>query len=134
MKMKITLLVLLAATLLTGCVERELIITSEPSGVLVVVSDTMEVRTPATVKFKWYGDYDVIARMEGYETLKTHVQLTPPIYEIPPFDLLNAVMPGIRRDQRYLHIKMKKLEEPAEADLIHKADEMRQKTLEHVER
>ncbi len=134
MKIKIALSVLLTTTLLAGCVERKMTITSEPSGALVIISDKEIGRTPLTHRFTWYGDYDVILRMEGYDTLKTHARLTPPAYEIPPFDLLSAIVPWTYHDERYLHFKMEKLTLPTEAELIKRADEMQKETLEPVER
>ena len=97
----ISSVVLLAC--LGGCVERELTITSEPSGALVYISDVEKGRTPLTINFAWYGDYDVILRHDGFNTLKTHAEIAPPIYEIPPLDLLSAIVPWTYHDRRYLH-------------------------------
>ena len=33
------------------------------------------------------GDYDIVLRMDGYQTLKTHARLKPAAVEIPPIDL-----------------------------------------------
>ena len=51
--------VLLAAGGLGGCVERKLVIGSSPEGALLQVNDVEIGRTPVTVPFKWYGDYDL---------------------------------------------------------------------------
>jgi predicted ATPase len=80
------------AAALAGCVERELTITSQPEGALVYVSDVEVGRTPVTIPFTWYQNYDVILRMDGYQTLKTHARLTPPWYEVPPLDLLQFLL------------------------------------------
>jgi len=127
------ILVLAVAAALGGCVERTMEITSEPSGALVILSDVEIGRTPLTHEFTWYGDYDVIVRMEGHETLKTHAHINPPWYEVPPLDLLSAVAPWTYRDQRYLHYELKKFQPPAEEDLIRRAEQMRQRNLEPVE-
>ena len=119
---------LTAAALAGGCVERKLTITSEPSGALVQVSDVTWGRTPVTRSFKWYGDYDIIARLDGYETVKTHRNLTPPAYEIPPLDLLSALAPWTYRDHRYVHLKLNELELTDEDVLIERAREMREET------
>lgn len=132
--MKIMLPMLLVSASLVGCVEREMTITSSPSGALVIISDKEIGRTPLTHSFTWYGDYDVILRMEGYETLKTHAHLTPPAYEIPPFDLFSAIVPWTYHDRRYLHFQLEKLVLPTEKVLIKNADEMRIRTQEHVDR
>ncbi len=122
----------LAALLLGGCVERELKITSQPEGAVVILSDVEVGRTPVTVPFTWYGDYDVMLRREGYETIKTHANLTPPWYELPPLDLLSAVAPWTYHDRRYLHYEMDKLEHPAEEELIERALRAKEETAKDV--
>ena len=93
---------------LAGCVERELVITSEPSGALVYISDVEVGRTPLRHPFTWYGDYDIILRMDGWETLKTHRNLRMPAYEVPPADLFSHLAPWTYHDTRYLHFKLEK--------------------------
>ncbi len=44
-------------------------------------------RTPATVEFTWYGHYDVIYRMDGFEPVLTNVHIDPPLYQRFPIDL-----------------------------------------------
>ena len=114
-----------AAACLCGCVEREMTITSEPQGALVYVSDREVGRTPVTVPFTWYGDYDVILRRDGFETRKTHAEINPPWYEAPPLDLLSELAPWTYRDERFLHYRLDPLDLPADEELIRRADEMR---------
>lgn len=123
--------VMLAACL-GGCVEREMTITSEPSGALVYVSDREVGRTPVSLPFTWYGDYDIILRRAGYKTLKTHANITPPIYEIPPLDLLSALAPWTYHDRRYLHYKLTRLGPLDEEALLRRAEQMRRRTVEPV--
>jgi hypothetical protein len=54
-----------------GCVERELVAESEPSGALVSLNDLEVGRTPLGREFQWYGTYDATVRQDGYETLRT---------------------------------------------------------------
>lgn len=120
------LLVLLPA----GCVERTLTVTSEPPGALVTISSIEKGRTPVTIPFLWYGDYDVIVRMEGYETLKTHQKINPPPYEIPPVDLLSELAPWTYHDQRTAHFVLTPATQPAEKELLDRAEELRARNLE----
>jgi hypothetical protein len=108
----------------SGCVERELSITSSPPGAIVYVSDVEVGRTPMTMDFTWYGDYDVVLRRDGYRTLKTHADLDPPVYEIPPIDLFSAIAPWTYHDRRYLHYDLEKASLPSEEELISRADAM----------
>ena len=107
-------------------------ITSKPLGALVYVSEVEIGRTPVTIPFTWYGDYEIVLRMEGHETLKTHASITPPWYEVPPVDLFSAVAPWTYRDQRYLNYDLKKLSLPGDQELIRKADEMRRMNAQPV--
>lgn len=122
------LIFVLSAAVFSGCVERRLTITSEPSGALVQISEVEWGRTPVTREFLWYGDYDIIVRKDGYETVNTHRNLTPPVYEIPPLDLLSALAPWTYKDHRYIHVEMNKLELPGDEQLIDKAQQMREET------
>ena len=123
-------MVLLGAAALCGCVERELNITSEPAGALVTVSDRELGRTPLTVPFTWYGDYDVRLQLEGHETLKTHAEINRPWYEIPPLDLFSHIAPWTYHDKRFLHYELPALKQASDDDLIKRADALRQRTNE----
>jgi len=109
-------------------------ITSDPPGAVVYVSNVEVGRTPVTIPFLWYGDYDVILRLEGHNTLTTHAQINMPIYEYPPFDLLSEMAPWTYRDLRYLHYKLMPLTPPNEEDLIQRAQAMEKRNLEPVKR
>ncbi len=125
--------IMLAAILtMAGCVERKMTITSEPSGALVWVSDVEVGRTPVTISFTWYGDYDIILRKDGFETRKTHANIIMPWYEVPPLDLLSEIAPWTYRDNRYLHFKLDKRVEPSDADLIERAAELQKRTFQPV--
>lgn len=109
--------------------ERELRITSQPEGALVFVSEKEVGRTPVTLPFTWYGDYDIQLRLEGYKTLNTHAEINPPWYEVPPIDLLSYLSPWTYRDHRFLDYKLEKQEPVSPEVLIKRAEEMRARTL-----
>jgi hypothetical protein len=134
MNRRVVSILAFGALLLPGCLEREMKITSEPSGALVFISDKEVGRTPVTVPFTWYGDYDIILRLEGHQALKTHAQINAPIQEYPPLDLLSELAPWTIRDTRYLHYQLKPLAAPTEAELIKRAEAMEKKNLEPVGR
>jgi hypothetical protein len=109
---------------LCGCVERELTITSQPQGAMVEISGEEVGLTPLRHKFTWYGDYRIVLRKDGYQTLKTHANLNPPLYEIPPLDLLSAMAPWTYHDQRYLHYDLETQEPLSDEELLRRAREM----------
>ena len=125
-----------------GCVEREMTITSQPPGALVFVSDKEIGRTPVTQPFLWYGDYEIVLRRNGCQTLHTHANLRPPIYEIFPLDLLSELAPWTYHDRRYLHFEMKPRVQPrgeeqikqADRELISRAEALRDRNRQPVEK
>jgi len=88
-----------------GCVERRLMITSEPPGALVFLNDQEVGRTPLEVPFTWYGVYDVKLEQEGYQTLLTQLEAERPWWEAPGPDLFAEALPN-RRVQIDWHLKM----------------------------
>jgi hypothetical protein len=116
------LLIVLPAAVLTGCVERRLTITSDPAGALVYFADEEIGRTPLTVDFTWYGDREVILRMEGYQTLQTNWAISPPAYDIPPWDLFSqAFVPWTYRYNVSRHFEMESELLPTPDELIDRA-------------
>jgi hypothetical protein len=118
-------LVCLLALAPAGCVERSFTLTSNPPGALVMLSSEEIGRTPVTIPFTWYGDYEVILRLEGYETLKTHHNLKPPVYEVFPLDFFSEIAPWTYRDRRSAHFELTKRTPPSDETLMQRADELR---------
>src|SRR5262245_37221759 len=106
--MRFTLRILLLAapaTLMAGCIERTVTIRTEPEDALVYLNDDEVGRSPVTVPFTWYGDYDVIIRKEGYDTLKTHHRLETPWYDLPGIDLFTeTLLPFTIHDRREMPV------------------------------
>ena len=103
-------------------------INSEPAGALVYLNDQEVGRTPVSVPFTWYGDYDVILRKEGYRTLKTHARVDAPWYELPPIDFISEVLvPWEIHDHHELPLyRLEPLKPPSPAELIQRAREFRE--------
>jgi len=120
--------------LVAGCVERELTITSEPAGALVYFADEEIGRTPMTVPFTWYGDYEVILRLAGYQTLHTHTNINPPIYDIWPWDLVSQTMvPWTYHCRVERHYQLDPLTLPPDEELRHRADQLRTRAFTPVD-
>ena len=121
-----------AIVMVSGCggeVVRELTISSEPSGALVEVSGKEVGRTPVTIEFTYYGNYEVILRKEGYKTLITGVKLNPPWYQYPVIDFFTEISMCSFRDERYSHHVLEKAKTPDAADLVDRANKMRDRTI-----
>ncbi len=89
------LIVLLTFLLLSplGCVQRQLSVQSNPPGAVVYLNDREMGRTPFTHEFLWYGNYDVVVRADGYQTLKTTREITAPWWQFVPLDAVTDFLP-----------------------------------------
>jgi PEGA domain-containing protein len=85
----------------SGCVRRQLTVTTDPPGALVHLNGQEFGRTPVTRDFTWYGTYDVQLRKEGYQTQKTTGKVIAPWWQWVPFDLFAELFP--LTDKRELH-------------------------------
>lgn len=100
-----------AIVMLSGCIERRIYITSQPPGATVWVNDVEAGRTPTSVTFTYFGNYDVRLRKDGYEPLITKGEANPPVYEFPGPDLVATAIPArIRSDVKWNYVLQPKLE------------------------
>jgi hypothetical protein len=118
----------------SGCVRRTLTINTEPRGAIVWLNDEEVGRSPVSVDFLWYGDYSVIARLDGYETLNTHEAIAEPWYQWPGIDFFTEVLwPGRIHDQRSMSFALSPAHPPDRAELLSRAQAFRHQTLFGVE-
>ncbi|MHC4675882.1 MAG: PEGA domain-containing protein [Planctomycetota bacterium] len=111
---------------LGGCVERKLTINTEPQGAIVVLNDEEIGISPVTVSFNWYGDYNVRASKEGFETLKTHRKLKRPWYDYFPFDFFaQLIYPGRIADSYEWTFELAPQKQPTREELIRNALELK---------
>lgn len=85
------------AAMLSGCVERRIMITSEPTDALVHLNDVEVGRTPLEVDFTYFGVYDVRIRKTGYEPLVTSREAEAPFHEWPVIDFVAMAVPVRKR-------------------------------------
>ncbi|MCE5280451.1 MAG: PEGA domain-containing protein [Planctomycetaceae bacterium] len=123
-------LMIVAAALTAGCVERQITFTSDPPGAIVIVSEKEVGRTPVTIPFTWYGDYEILYKLKDYKTVRTHAQINMPWYEVPPIDLMSELAPWTYHDFRYFHQILVKAESPSDEELIQRAVIMEKRVLE----
>ena len=125
----VVLPVLLASVV--GCVERIVKIETDPPGALVTVNDEEVGVSPVRFSFLWYGDYELILRKQGYQTLKTHYRVDAPWYQWPPFDFVSEVLvPGTIRDEHVLPtFELTSAEPPTVREVVDRAIELRDQAL-----
>lgn len=95
-----TIVLIAGLLLLGGCVERQMAFRSEPTGALVYVNGAEVGRTPCTYDFTWYGNYDVVVRKEGYQTLKVNQNVIAPVWQWIPIDFFAELVPMRLADHR----------------------------------
>lgn len=102
---------LLCLGLVSGCVSRELVITSEPSGAAVLINDTHRGTTPMTHRFTHYQTFGMRLELEGYHPLYVEETVVAPMYEKPGIDFVSEVLlPKRFHDRREFHYVLEKIE------------------------
>jgi hypothetical protein len=145
--MKRTLLTVLAVLplfVLPGCVERKLLVRTEPAGAPLSVDDAPAGRTPEVVYFDHYGQRRIRVgpiRSEAgkvqYRATERMVDLRPPWYQWFPLDFFFEVLwPGALVDKRTVTIPLtasSELKHPSGADrakeVLEEAETYREKAL-----
>mgnify|MGYP001201150726 CR=1 FL=1 len=113
-----------------GCVRRMVTINTDPQGATVLLNDQQVGTSPVTVDFLVYGDYDVVLRKDGYQTLKTHQRLNTPWYELPGLDFVSEVLvPFTIHDQQAMAFVLEPAQPIDKQTLLKDATEFRERTL-----
>ena len=124
-------LLILPVLLLPACVQRRIVVTSDPPGALVWLNDREIGRTPAEAGFRYHGDYDVRLELPGYQPVHTERRAKAPVYEYPGIDLVAIALPVRFKNEIRWHFDLEPTPEaslpPAqvESELIERADELR---------
>ncbi len=93
--------------LLTGCVERRFVVTTDPPGALVMRNNAPIGFAPADDHFVYYGNYHFTLIKDGYETQQIDQKIPAPWYEYPPFDFFTEnLLPWHIIDVRRFHYQM----------------------------
>lgn len=119
-----------AALAAGGCVERIMKITTTPEGARVFVNDEEVGLSPVKFSFLWYGDYDIVIRKQGYETLKTHYRVEAPWYQYPVIDFVAETMVArmITDAHTLPDFALTPARIPPSSELVGRAAEMRDRT------
>ncbi len=120
-----TTLLLLTIALACGCVRRTLSVQSDPPGALVYLNQQEVGRTPMQKDFTWYGNYDVVLRKDGYETLKASGQVAPPFWAWPGIDLLTTILPIPLKDEHSLRYTLKPASPVSAQEMFDRASNLR---------
>ena len=113
-------LVLVAA----GCVERALVVESDPPGARVWVNGMDAGETPARVRFQHYGRYRIVLRKPGFEKREEVERVRTPWYQYFPIDFFaEFIWPGKVVDERRLRYELNRAAQVDADALVERARE-----------
>ena len=69
---------------MTGCVNRRVIVRTQPEGAFVTLDGTPIGTTPLAAHYVYGGSRDIQIEKDGFETIKQKVDLTDPFFLRPP--------------------------------------------------
>ncbi len=115
-----------AIPLTLGCVQRRMLIRTDPPGALVYVDDYEIGTTPIATNFTYYGTRKIRIVKDGFETLTVEQPIDSPWYQIPPLDFFSDnLTPGEIRDQRILNYRLTPQRQIPTQELVARADQLR---------
>ncbi len=99
--------------LLTGCVERSLLVRTDPVGAKVIVNGVDKGPSPVVIPYVRDGRFDVRVEKEGYESAQEEVVTPTKADALPGLDFFaENVWPGTIRRQTAHDIRMVPLKPP----------------------
>jgi len=120
------LVVLLAGAASAGCVERRLLVRSNPPGALLKIDDEEIGITPVSTSFVYYGTRKIQLVKDGYETLTLLQPIPAPWYEWPGVDLVSEhLVPGQIRDMRVLDYQLQPAAMVPTEQLLERGNQLR---------
>jgi hypothetical protein len=91
----------------SGCVERRLIVRSEPTGAKVFLDGKPRGETPATIPFTYYGTREVVLRAPKHQVRRMTVELAAPWWQWTPLDFVTEILvPWTIEDERVVEAKL----------------------------
>ncbi len=101
------ILLCLAMILLPGCVERKLLLRSDPPGAVIDLNGQPAGLTPTDVPFLTYGSFEIVAHAPGYQRLRTTAEVEPPWWQHMPFDFFaESVWPFTLTDTHPIELEL----------------------------
>ncbi|MBV9125211.1 MAG: PEGA domain-containing protein [Planctomycetes bacterium] len=115
-----------AAGLLTGCVERRYVITSDPPGALVLRNGQPLGFTPVDDHFVYYGNYHFTLIKDGYTTLQVDQKIPTPWYQYLGLDFISeALVPTHIEDVRRFNYHLEPVQAVNINDLLQHGGSLR---------
>ncbi len=101
-----------------GCVERRLIVRSDPGLARVFVDGEPHGETPAVVPFTYYGTREVVVRAADHRTVRVPARLSPPWWQLMPLDFVTEVLiPWRIVDEHVVDVKLERAPRTSDAEV-----------------
>jgi hypothetical protein len=111
---------------LTGCVQRRMVLRSQPEGAFVTIDNQPIGYTPIPVPFTYYGTREIQLEKDGYKTVKVRERIRPPWYEKFPLSFFSNNFAGREiRDERLLDFQLEPRTQVQENLLLERASDLR---------
>ncbi len=124
---RLMVLLLLGLVLLSsGCVQRRMLIRSQPEGAMVTIDRQAIGQTPVSVPFTYYGTREIQLEKDGFQTIAVRQRIRPPWYEWFPLSFFSNHF-ALRevRDVRRLDFELIPKVQVSEYQLIERANQLR---------
>ena len=121
-----TLLLACLSVCLSGCVQRRLVVRSQPEGAFVTIDNQPIGYTPVPVPFTYYGTREIQLEKDGYKTTKVRERIRAPWYEKFPISFFSNNFAGREiRDERVLDFQLEPSTQVQENLLLERANDLR---------
>jgi hypothetical protein len=112
---------------LGGCVERRYTIRTDPPGALVFVNGQEIGPSPASVHYTYYAAHEIVLVADGYQTQRIIQELPAPWYDnlLTEFFTENLLPVTVHDDREFVY-KMQVATNPAQGELLQRAEGLRQ--------
>ena len=119
-------LALTLAPVLSGCVDRRFVVTTNVPGAQVFLEGKPLGPSPVDSRWEYAGNYNFTALAPGYEPLTEKVRFAPKFYMYPPFDLIaETLYPGRIEDVRRVTLTLTPSRQLSDAELLANGDVLR---------
>jgi hypothetical protein len=109
-----------------GCVHRRMTIQTSPPGALIKVDGKDVGYSPTSVDFTWYGQREIQALKDGYETQTQLVDINAPWYQKFPLDFISDNFLGTHvRDHRQFTMQLQPVQPDISSDVIQRGRSLR---------
>ena len=116
----------LVLTAFTGCVQRRLIVKTQPEGAAVIVDRKPVGYSPVSVPFTYYGTREVQIEKDGYKPIRVQERIDPKWFNRFPVSFFSEnFSPREIRDQRILDFQLQPKTITGENELLNRANDLR---------